>query len=547
MKRLLAVLLALCVLCSGLVFTVSAEDAPLQTVEFEGKTYINVTSKAVLDSLVADLVARREYSLDIYYYPDQRDWSDEYARRLYDITGLFEQTYYTYTVASSAINSRQIYLGDGVFTEEAYGTIDIRYVDTKEETAKAISIIDGVLAQISSLSLVEKMRYVADYVCKCTEYGSIIIDGGYDIVNGACDVLTGVRTNTVCTSYALTFQLFMDRAGIPCTMICNDNHIWNMVKVGDLWYGIDCTSDIGDGIQPEAFLMGMPNLSHLNTGRFMPLDAFSRTRPISPTNYSAVSSSTSSQEESSSSSRPTDSDTPVSSSPASQPVSSTASSEETTASEDESTQTEEVTADLTETTAVKGDLFRDAAEKKADLKLVGDTYQWLFAADDLSGATVGEAFDAAILVGDALAKEQVALIEQAADGAKVYPFAFAHHGALPSKATVSLQVDASFAGEKVDVFSLDDSNTPVLESTVTVSSDATLTFATTHCSLWYITSHVDAEISEDGNVSADTDTGTTGASPASFPWMWVILGGVLLIAVAGVAVFLLCKKKQRNG
>ncbi len=492
MKKTVITLLLFVMLLSVFAPCVTAADvdSTLETIEFQGKTYINVTKKEVLDSLIYEMIDKRETHLDVYCYHDQRDWEDAYPRDSRNFLGFGRECifdYLTYTVGSVGLYTYPKYTDTG-FTKEAYGTIEIRYLDTKEEMAKADVIIDGVLKDIASYDLVKKLRYIADYVCKSTEYGSIKIDGGYDMINGAWDVLSGVRTNTVCTSYAVTFQRFMDRAGIPCYMTCNDNHIWNMVEVDGLWYGIDCTSDAGDTIQDGAFLMGSDKLKGYPAGKFDPVGTFGKDHPISKEDYGKAVVTT----------KPTTTTTrrPATTKPkttqtaaATTTATATTTTTETTVATTTTVLPQQIVETIADDTTVDASVFRSAAALDVPLTLEADTYCWTFDADALASYTETVAFDAAIVTGDAVSDGDRQAIESVTDAETVFPFSFAHHGQLPAKATVQIQVTDTFAGKTVDVYSLNEQSQPVLEATVTVSADAVLTFDTSHCSVWYAVEH----------------------------------------------------------
>ena len=488
MKKWVAVILTVFVLLSTFSLCGSATDA-LETIEFEGKTYINVNKKEVLDSLIYEMIDKRETHLDVYCYHDQRDWEDAYPRDVSNFIGFGRECifdYLTYTVGSVGLYTYPKYTDTG-FTKEAYGTIEIRYLDTKEETAKADVIIDGVLKDIASYDLVKKLRFIADYVCKSTEYGSIKIDGGYDMINGAWDVLSGVRTNTVCTSYAVTFQRFMDRAGIPCYMTSNNNHIWNMVEIDGLWYGIDFTSDAGDAIYDNAFLMGSDSLKRYPAGKLDPVGTFGKDHPISKEDYGKAVVTT----------KPaTTTRRPTTTKPKATQTTGVTTVNTTTAETTTNTTTTtfamlEMVETLAGDTTVDASVFQSAATLDVPLTLEADTYSWTFSADALASYAETVAFDAAIVTGGAVSESDRQAIENATDAETVFPFSFAHHGQLPAKATVQIKVNDAFAGKMVDVYSLNEQNQPVLETTVTVSNDAVLTFDTIHCSVWYAVEHTD--------------------------------------------------------
>ena len=61
-----------------------------------------------------------------------------------------------------------------------------------------------------------------------------------------------VDGTAVCLGFATTFQLFMDLLDIECITVVGaafnseENHAWNMVKLGDEWYCTDATWDMGE-------------------------------------------------------------------------------------------------------------------------------------------------------------------------------------------------------------------------------------------------------------------------------------------------------------
>ncbi len=518
----------LCILLSA--FSLNAFAVERETKEFEGKTYINVNSKAVIDEIVVEMLKNRSDFTYVYYIDGQQDWQERYPMDIRNFTSITSSPihdYWSYSVNSVGASIYPVYTDAG-FTEESYGYIEVRYIDNKEELAQADALIDKKLAELSSLSTYDKIKYIADYVCSCTEYGSVQMEGGgYDAINGVYDVLTGVRTNTVCTSYALTFQRFMERANIPCYMTSNDNHIWNMVQLDGLWYGVDCTSDIGAAIDPASFLMGSDSLARYPKGALDPVGTFAKEHAISKTDY-GVKASVSTKP--AVSSKPTISSNSSASSKAEQSssevISSQIGSSEIEQSSSSVSAVEEIKAELSETTSVKADLFKSAAELKVPLVLTAENYSWSFDLSNADGTAV-EDFDAAVFAGEEMEKEQIEVIEKAAKTDSVYPFSFAHHGQLPAKATVSIRIAEEYANKTVDVYSLDENNKPVLEVTTTVSADAVLKFETSHCSLWYVSE--------------------TGAKENGSPmlWLWTTIAAAVLVTAAFVTVIVIKRVKSK--
>ena len=51
-----------------------------------------------------------------------------------------------------------------------------------------------------------------------------------------------------CMSYAYSVQYLCQQAGIPCLLICNDIHQWNLVYAEGRWWDVDATANDCDGV-----------------------------------------------------------------------------------------------------------------------------------------------------------------------------------------------------------------------------------------------------------------------------------------------------------
>ena len=112
----------------------------------------------------------------------------------------------------------------------------------REASAFYASVPDG-------LSEYERERAVHDYIIAHTEY-----EAGVDTVNienNDPDIYTvyGALVNgvAVCEGYAKAFQLLLNGLGVDCVGITGSSrdelHMWNEVKLGENWYGVDVTWD----------------------------------------------------------------------------------------------------------------------------------------------------------------------------------------------------------------------------------------------------------------------------------------------------------------
>ncbi len=125
----------------------------------------------------------------------------------------------------------------------AVSNINIRviYILTLEERIKADKIIDGILADIIKpyMNDHEKTKAVHDY---------IVLNSKYDtnkLYYSDYDLLT--EGTSVCNGYALLTYNMLQKLNIPVKLISGlgsgEDHIWNMVKLGDYWFHLDTTWD----------------------------------------------------------------------------------------------------------------------------------------------------------------------------------------------------------------------------------------------------------------------------------------------------------------
>ena len=115
----------------------------------------------------------------------------------------------------------------------------------------------------------EKVKAIHDYIILTTTYD--IVNLNRDTIPDLDYTAKGVLENKigVCRGYAEAFLLLMNRLGIECDIITgyaeNLSHAWNVVKINEKWYQIDCTYDdpldhgddsgISDNLRYDYFLV----------------------------------------------------------------------------------------------------------------------------------------------------------------------------------------------------------------------------------------------------------------------------------------------------
>ncbi len=535
MKRFISIMLVLAMLLTP-VTTVSATSLKHPTKEYKGETYYCVNTKAQYTALVEYAIENLLEEIPIYQDPTKveydRSWSND-VRNFCDYKSYRELKFLDYNTNTVSGYCDQKVIFDELncyvgMTPEAYGKLEIQYSDNREEIKKAETIIKGVLAQVAGKSQVEKIEHIVNYVCSVNKAGSIQMpDGGYDLISGVYDVLTGHHTNVVCTSYAVTVQKFLEMAGIESVMIHNSNHIWNMVAVDGVWYGIDATfGDEGRTMSQEYMLMGYDRLKSFDDSQ-TPIATFKSRHKLANTSYYSTAKPTSTTSVSSSSVPATKpSKNNVSSTTTDTAIETTTTDTFSEESNPTTAPANQVTVDLTKTLVIASDIFASAKENNEAVSLIGEGYRWNFSANSIKDSAEG--FNAEIYVGQAVPQEAIEAIQSATnvEVGELYPFSFSHHGELPGVADITIEVAPALTGKTVYIYYLNDKNVPVQSGKGVVADDGTLTFSTDHCSVWFLSEE-----------KLDT--------PSSLPIVWIVVGAATLLAVGIVTTLLLKQKKAR--
>ncbi|MBE6070359.1 MAG: transglutaminase domain-containing protein [Clostridium butyricum] len=128
------------------------------------------------------------------------------------------------------------------------------YIDTELKTATN-SIITA------NMSEYDKVKVINDYLINKYEYDYDLLDkltkvnlgetSDLDLVNEVYDrvnVYSALKTSkTVCQGYSMSAYKMMKYAGLECEIVegklKGEEHLWNKVKVNDIWYYIDITNN----------------------------------------------------------------------------------------------------------------------------------------------------------------------------------------------------------------------------------------------------------------------------------------------------------------
>lgn len=540
MKKLLALLLAMLVLMS-VCLPVSAAGLNIPTIECDGKTYYNLSGKD-------DYFKAARYGIDnglttVPVYIEYSKFPDYLSNNIwYCNVSNFDYTqeglYFSYREYATSTVCMTAYYHD-FENDLEYGDIEISYIDSADELKKGDAMLDAELAKVASYSKKDKIRYVAEYICKNVDAGfEEMPGGGYDIINGVYDLMTGKRTNVVCSSFAFLFQRFMERAGYKSYIATGGNHAWNVVELDGKWYGVDCTyGDNGKALDDEYFLMGMDRLKGYITKTENVFAELEKEKgcQFAPITYGAKATTATTTP--TVPKKPTTTKAGAAVSTSGTVVTrgeqtATAAGEVTTTQSTASVSTSTTAAapvvkvDVSQQAEVTAQVFESAAQNGETLVLQAEEYQWSFAAGKLTNYDASTTLNTAINLGDAVAQEDIAALEEINQEEAFFPFSFEHHGALPGEAEICIRVDESFAQKAVDIYSINAAGEAVKEGSGTVTADGELIFRTNHCSLWFI---------KEAQPSAAPSAGT----------VWLIVGAaVVAVAAIGAGVFFFLRKKR---
>ena len=143
----------------------------------------------------------------------------------------------TYTVEISPKD------GKNYLSNEYKSEFDVDNAIKKVENARA-DIINTISAQDTAY---EKIKKVHDKLVNSIEYDQTFSKNNIHNIYGAL-----VEKEVVCEGYAKAFKYMLDSLGFECILVSGnatnyanetEPHMWNYVKLDDLWYGVDVTWD----------------------------------------------------------------------------------------------------------------------------------------------------------------------------------------------------------------------------------------------------------------------------------------------------------------
>lgn len=145
---------------------------------------------------------------------------------------------------------------------------------SKVKTALIDNEIDKIILKLKldKYSNKDKIRIIHDFIIKNTKYDSLkaknINDQTYDSSTAYGLLFEGYA---VCSGYADTMSIFLDKLNIPNIKVASTTHVWNLVQLDNKWYHLDLTWDDPysikgtDSVNHNFFLITYTQLKQWNT------------------------------------------------------------------------------------------------------------------------------------------------------------------------------------------------------------------------------------------------------------------------------------------
>ena len=160
--------------------------------------------------------------------------------------------------ATTSKDGYHIYLGKGRYN--TYYTEGFENAGQVEAAIKEYdAVVSDVVAKANALTAsadenleAKKVEFVHDYITEHTSYRleDACAEGNEAFIRTSYGSL--VKGEAVCEGYSRAMKDILDELGIPCVLVNGiyrhssdavELHMWNNVKIGDEWYGVDATMD----------------------------------------------------------------------------------------------------------------------------------------------------------------------------------------------------------------------------------------------------------------------------------------------------------------
>ena len=221
---------------SQTVTTTTKASEVLNTYSLRRYDHLNAEEKEIYKRLKKSFDGRKNSLQE-----SSSEFQNETVDRTFYYSFLIDNPEYIF-VRGNSVSLENVDIGTKVYR------FDIKYIYSASVLKDRMSKIDAVFKSIKS-NLPEKCddfdraRAVYDYLIDNCEYDYSYTGNSSQEASTTSSFADGALLDkkAVCSGYSRAFKLLMDRFGIECTCICNDEHEWNLVLIGGNYYHIDVT------------------------------------------------------------------------------------------------------------------------------------------------------------------------------------------------------------------------------------------------------------------------------------------------------------------
>ena len=147
----------------------------------------------------------------------------------------------------------QYYFMDGVYIESSNIFVPTFYEEFRSGSARSkatqamkntITSWESTIASAGSTE--QKAKAAHDLIAKKVQYDdNYLTNPDNPFHQSAYSVFCD--DHSVCAGYTKAFEMLMNGAGIDTIAVLSTDHAWNMIRINDSWYHMDCTWDDLDG------------------------------------------------------------------------------------------------------------------------------------------------------------------------------------------------------------------------------------------------------------------------------------------------------------
>ncbi len=245
----------------------AAADMRAQLKQRKSPIVLNLSISYELTQGMLEQIAREAFAHT--GVPTEGDYLDyQYAGWNASTNGYYYGSSYTYTIT---------------YTVSYYTTAQ----QEQQVTAKVQSLISSL--KLSGLTTAQKIQKIYDYICSNVSYD---YSGSSSLQYTAYGALFNGKA--VCQGYSVLLYRMLLECGIDCRVISGtstangspQNHAWNIVKIGKVYYNADATWDSALNTRAYYLRCNANFAAHTRDSAFNNAQ-FNAAYPMSPTDYNS--------------------------------------------------------------------------------------------------------------------------------------------------------------------------------------------------------------------------------------------------------------------